>query len=92
MSTSIYLQCDSHTPPILSDEVGGRLSALPNVQRHIENRELYRAMAERNLSLDTHRIHYAGNAFRFLCSHPHCDVSIRDEYGNTYPLETDEKE
>ena len=93
MSTWIYLQCDSHTPPIPSDgEVGQHLSDLSDVRRHIENRELYRSMAERDLSLATNRVPYAGNAFRFLVTHPHCDVSIRDEYGVAYPLESDEKE
>lgn len=93
MGTWIYLQCDSHTPPIPSDdEVGQRLSDLPDVRRHIKNREIYRAMAEQDLSLDTEGDHYAGNAFRFLTTHPECNVSIRDEHGNTHPLEPDEKE
>lgn len=96
MSTWIYLQCDSHTPPILSDgEVGQHIYDLSDIRRHIKNRELYRFMAEKDLVLDTQGDHFAGNAFRFLITHPHCDVSICDEYGDTYPLEKvepDEKE
>lgn len=91
MSTSFYLQCNSHTPPISSGgEVGHHLSDLSDVRRHIENRELYRAMAERDLSLATQGDHYAVTAFRFLVAHPYCDVSICNEYGVTYPLKKDE--
>ena len=93
MSTWIYLQCDSHTPPLSSDgEVGQHLYDLPDIRRHIKNRELYRYMAGQDLMIDTQGNHYAGNAFRFLNSHPDCDVSICAEYGRPHPLEPEAKE
>lgn len=38
MSTWIYLTCDSHTPPILSDDVGQHLYDLPAITMAVRHR------------------------------------------------------
>jgi hypothetical protein len=39
VSTWLYLTCDSHTPPILSDDVGQHLYDLPAIATAIKHRE-----------------------------------------------------
>ena len=93
MSTWLYLQCDSHTPPLSSDgEVGQHLYDLPDIRRHIRNRRLYADMASHDVMLDSRGDHFANNAFRFLTAHPACTVSICDEYGRTHPIEPEDTE
>lgn len=87
MSTYLYLQCDSHDPPLVSDgEVGQHLYDLPAIRTHIGNRRLYADMARHDVMLDAHGDHFAGTAFRFLTAHPKCAITIIDEYGRPHPI------
>lgn len=93
MSTWLYLQCDSHDPPLVSDgEVGQHMHDLPAIRTHIGNRRLYSEMADQDVRLDTQGDPFAGNAFRFLTAHPKCTLSIVDEYDRTHPVEPPPKE
>ena len=92
MSTYLYLQCDSHTPPLQSPhEVGQHLRDLPRIREEINRREdLYRAHQHGYLGYESDYDSLFTRTLRtFLIQHPHCDLQIVDEYGDTHPLETE---
>lgn len=92
MSTYLYLQCDSHTPPLQSaHEVGQHLRDLPRIHDEINRRaDLYRAHQNGYLGYETDYGSQFANTLRtFLIQHPHCDLRIVDEYGDTHPLEAE---
>ena len=92
MSTYLYLQCDSHNPPLQSPhEVGQHLRDLPRIREEINRREdLYRAYQHGYLGYESESGGYFTRFLReFLIQHPHCDLQIVDEYGDTHPLETE---
>lgn len=83
MSTWLYLRCEDHDPPILSDDVGQRLSALPEIRGYIADRKRFEAAAVVGLTPDDH---FMGNAARFLGDHPKCRIAIEDEYRREHPV------
>lgn len=86
VSTYLYLECQDHTPPLLSHgEVGQHLSDLPRVREEITRRDLFDSMAKADLWPD-HGSHFTSNAVSFLVQHPHCRITIRDEYGVEHPV------
>ncbi|CAM2804857.1 hypothetical protein COJE103337_03955 [Corynebacterium jeikeium] len=95
MSTYLYLQCNSHTPPLQSPhEVGQHLRDLPRIREEINWRQiLYRAHQNGYLGYETDYGSQFTNTLRtFLMQHPHCDLQIVDEYGDTHPLDPKEEE
>lgn len=95
MSTYLYLQCDSHTPPLQSPhEVGQHLRGLPRIREEINRREdLYQAHLHGYLGYESDYGGQFTHTLRtFLIQHPHCDLKIVDEYGDTHPLEPKEGE
>lgn len=92
MSTSIYLECRGHTPPIVADSESGQ---------HLYDLDPLRTLlAHRKQVTDAHRIlteaaggyidygeRYLGNSIRFMAKHPECPLGIIDEYGQEHPLE-----
>lgn len=88
MSTYIYLRCDSHTPPIeAGSESGQHLYDLEQIFRDLGDREQIVAAWENDMTPDD-RFRYATAAF--LAKHPHCQITVVDEYGRTHePQETE---
>ena len=86
MSTYLYLRCDAHDPPLLSEgEVGQHLYDLPSIRRYIAMRG--------GIGPDVFKHHlpyFARNAFAFLRQHKTCPVAIEDEYGKEHPVEVEE--
>lgn len=86
MSTSLYLVCTDHDPPVQNDcESGQHLYDLPQLREDLANRELIVAAAGIYLypqDCDSHRC----NTARFLEQHPKCNLIIRDEYGREHPI------
>lgn len=90
MSTYLYLECASHDPPLRSDdEVGQHLTDLPAIRYRITQRALYAGAAAHNLDITTDSS-FARTAIHFLTQHPHCEIRIRDEYGEEHPLRADD--
>lgn len=95
MSTYLYLQCDSHSPPLQSPhEVGQHLRDLPRIREEISRRQdLYRAHQNGYLGYETDYGGQFTHTLRtFLIQHPHCDLQIVDEYGDAHPLDPKEEE
>ena len=91
MSTTMYMQCLSHDPPIYSDEVGQHDYDLSDIRKHIANRKLYEA--NRKADLDISYGDYWGNAAAyFLTQHPNCEIGIINQYGGTYLTGLDDDE
>lgn len=78
MSTYIYLRCDSHTPPIeAGSESGQHLYDLEQIWADIKNRDrIVIAYCDGFIPDNTCRC----NTARFLAAHPHCSISVVDEY------------
>ncbi|AVO26064.1 hypothetical protein SEA_Phreeze_86 [Mycobacterium phage Phreeze] len=84
VSTFLYLQCDSHEPPIRSDgEVGQHLYDLSDIRGYIANRDLLAQIVDMDLGVNFDS-HFASNAAYFLQKHRACKISIQDEYGKQY--------
>lgn len=84
MSTTLYLECRSHKPPISSwSEVGHNLTDLPRIRREIANRDKYVAAAELEPDYDDP---LTNTAATFFTQHPNCNIGICDEYGNQHPV------
>lgn len=95
MSTYLYLQCNSHNPPLQSPhEVGQHLRDLPRIREEINWRQiLYRAHQNGYLGYESDYGSQFTNTLRtFLIQHPHCSLRIVDEYGDTHPLDSKEEE
>ena len=83
MSTYLYLRCDAHDPPLLSeDEVGQHLYDLPTIRGWIKHRQC--AWIKDGVIPEGY---FAKYAWRFLQQHADCPISIEDEYGREHPLE-----
>lgn len=83
MSTWLYLECQSHTPPLSSaSEVGQHLYDLPTIRGYFAERQ---HLAE--VDADDLPDYWRRTAARFFHDHPHCRVGIRDEYGEEHPIE-----
>lgn len=82
MSTYLYLRCDSHDPPLENDSQSGQhLYDLDQIFRDIEDRELIVAAWNDDM--------YPRDSFRyataaFLAGHPHCQITVVDEYGRIH--------
>lgn len=82
MSTYIYLRCDSHTPPLEADGHSGcHLYDLEQIFSDLEDREQIVA-AWNNGMRPRNSYRYATAAF--LSDHPHCEITVIDEYGRTH--------
>lgn len=87
MSTYIYLECESHDPPLRANgESGQHLYDLPQLRDDIVNREAIAAA----IALDANFGHFRNNTAWFLAQHPRCSLRIVDEYGRQHSL-TDEE-
>jgi len=103
MSTWMYLRCDSHLPPIVSeDEVGQHTSDLPRIRAELAEgldhqdwesewnrlaRE-YHAMSMTE-GFDS-RLYFRMNTARFMKHHATCNVNILDEYDREYEKEVED--
>lgn len=91
MSTYLYLECQDHDPPLLSNgEVGQHLIDLQTIRADIANRDLFIANLKANLDVD-YGHHFRNNAARFLCQHPKCHIAIWDEYGKYHSIKDDDQ-
>ena len=84
MSTTLYLECRCHEPPILSAEVGQRLSDLDDIRTYIRNRGALVTAARHCWDFERG---WTNVAAYFLSDHQGCVIGIRDEYGNAHPLD-----
>ncbi|MGO2634641.1 MAG: hypothetical protein ACTH9H_12930 [Galactobacter sp.] len=87
MSTWLYLECHSHTPHLVSDDVGQHLSELPQIRGLLANREVVAAAVRLDLLGEIQSINHA---CRFIAKHPECDIHIADEYGKEHPITEDQ--
>lgn len=84
MSTWIYLQCESHEPPLIAeDESGQHLYDLPQLRKDVAEREALVKMMDDGWSIDDY---YRRHTVKFLAAHRKCQLGIIDEYNRTYPL------
>lgn len=84
MSTYMYLECQSHDPPLSShDEVGQHTYDLPDIKKYLASREHFIANAKLNLDID-YGSHWVNTAAHFIAQHPNCKIVIRDEYGRIH--------
>lgn len=87
MSTYLYLQCDSHEPPIGADqEAGQHLYDLEHIRKDWANRHAIKTGWEAGLSLEGDSYFQTSNRF-FMMQHINCKVSIHDEYDRQHSLE-----
>lgn len=85
MSTYLYLQCEDHTPPIRSFcHSGQHLRDLAQIFKDIDSRELIVAAYNEDM-VPMHNFRRATASF--LAQHPHCRVTVIDEYGRTHTPE-----
>lgn len=93
MSTWLYLECHSHTPPLRAEQESGQhLYDLPQLRAtlkmsHDELKILlenykYDSYAD---TWDVNHGYFFGNTARFLVEHPHCEIQIWDELGVEHP-------
>src|SRR5699024_9398687 len=91
MSTNIYLQCDNHNPPIRStSEVGQHLTDLKEIRNDLAHRDTITKAVELDYWPEEGIYHFRTATARFLRDHPHCTISIWDQYGKQHPLEEPE--
>ena len=84
MSTYIYLVCEDHNPPIRAEcESGQHLHDLPQLRADIANRDALVAAHHDDMTTDDY---FRRNTIRLLVTHPHCRLSIVDEFGVNHPL------
>lgn len=95
MSTTLYLVCLDHDPPLNSAaEVGNHLYDLDDAFSYIARRE--ELVADLNDDDKMHAVYrcwpaWQLNAACFLDDHPKCRVAVRDEYGKFhYPQQEGE--
>jgi hypothetical protein len=88
MSTYWHLECESHDPPLRSeDEVS------QHTDHHLtEVREMWSQRAEIVAMPDYFEYtggdpYFGPNALRFIVRHPRCTVRLVSEYGDTEPIE-----
>ena len=86
MSTTVYLQCLAHDPPLQSDEVGQHLYNLDDVRQWIADRKLLVDCVKKDYHLDGGNPNWLYTTAWFLYHHQECDIGIIDEYGNEHPI------
>lgn len=92
MSTYIYLQCESHDPPLINDgESGQHLYDLPRIREDIANRRSIAAGLRAGLEPESGNHFYANTAY-FLRQHEHCQLGIVDEYDRTHAIDGDSED
>lgn len=85
MSTYLYLECRAHDPYLRStDEVGQHLSDLESITEVLTERQAI--LAADHIPADMMGPYFARAALEFLRQHPHCPLTVRDEYGRQHPL------
>ena len=95
MSTWIYIRCESHDPPLESeDESGQHLYDLPQIRADIADRErLVEWYTGDNASGLWYELEYfRRHTVKFLAKHQRCQIGIRDEYGREWPLVDEDEE
>jgi hypothetical protein len=94
LSTYWYFRCDSHTPPVESDEEFTQHtndSAFRHGLELLKQRPVsYDDMVSQKGEGDVASDYFAGNAVRFLQHHPHCKITVINEYGVEWPLEDEQ--
>lgn len=84
MSSDLYLRCEDHNPPLLSEVVG---------KDTLADRNAVRARVELRSNLVTVReyLDYDDRMLmpivRFFSQHPRCRFIICDKYGSSHPNE-----
>ena len=85
MSTYLYLTCESHNPPLVSEDASGTtLRDLPRIRHEIENRVQVARIETEDLPCDLRATEVSA---RFLSQHPHCEIGIVDEYNRKHSIE-----
>jgi hypothetical protein len=85
MSTTMYLQCLSHDPPLLSDEVGQHTLDLDDIRGYIANKDHLIALIKADIPIGGQQNPpWASTAGWFMYRHPKCEIGIVDQYGSTY--------
>lgn len=87
MSTTVYLQCLSHDPPLQSDEVGQHLCDLKDIRGYIKNRKLLIDVVAADYHLDNGNPNWVMTAAWFFWAHKECEIGIVDECGDEHPVE-----
>lgn len=81
MSHYLYLQCESHQPPIQADRhSGNHLADLDQITHDLEHRNRLVAAWEDGFTPTGMERHAT---ISFLAQHPHCTITVIDEYGDT---------
>ena len=79
MSTYMYLECHSHTPPLCAEhESGQHYYDLPQIRDDLAARKELVEAARQNLWADDY---FRRPTQAFLVAHPDCEIRIVDEYG-----------
>lgn len=92
MSTTMYLQCLSHDPPLRSQEVEQHKN-LFYIRKYIAMRKELVALLESDIPIgDQGGVYWANNAACFLYEHQKCEIGIVNEYGGTYLTGLDDPE
>jgi len=90
VSTSIYLYCLDHNPPIRAEsESGQHLYDLPRLRADLDERERITSMDVEDwweVTTGGEVDHFTLNTWRFLREHPECNIEIRDQYERVYPI------
>lgn len=90
MSTSLYLECWSHTPHIESNRVGQHLTDLDGIRSAIRNRDdidEWRRCYATGIYVPGSSIDGADELPHFLKQHTTCELHIIDEYGREHPVD-----
>lgn len=85
MSTYLYLSCESHDPPLVSEDSSGQnLRDLPRVRSVVRDKEKIIRIETEDLSCSDPALEHAA---RFLSQHQKCEIGIRDEYDRQHSVE-----
>lgn len=90
MSTSLYLECWSHTPHIESNRVGQHLTDLDGIRsaiRHRDDIDKWSRCYTIGIYEPGSSIDGADELPRFLKEHKTCELHIIDEYGREHPVD-----
>lgn len=78
MSTYFFLQCEDHDPPIRTDrESGQHYYNLQQIFEDLDNRRFIEECNAQDIDPDDY---YRRHTFQFLRDHPHCTITVWDEY------------
>lgn len=85
MSTYLHLTCESHSPPLVSEDASGTtLRDLPRIRAEIADRAQIARIETDDLPCSDH---FTQTSARFLSQHPHCTIGIVDEYDRKHSIE-----